>query len=106
MREAPFLKSGSLDGWRVCALLSSTAQLGNVKNKQARAPFRKHKNCIFDEYILNAGKMQTSFLEIVTEKVQHGAHLTDGGRGVKSYLGNAQLQRLLFIKGLPQSGFD
>ena len=100
------MKSGALDGWRVFALLSSTAQLGNVKNKQARAPFRKHKNCIFDEYILNAGKMQTSFLEIGTEKVQHGAHLTDGGRGVKRYLGYAQIQRLLFIKGLPQSGFD
>ena len=45
--------------------------------------------------------MQTSFLEIVTEKVQHGAHLTDGGRGVKSYLGNAQINGALFQEGFP-----
>ena len=94
------MKSGSLDGWRVCALLSSTAQLGNVKNKQARAPFRKHKNCIFDEYILNAGKMQTSFLEIGTEKSATRCPFDRWGAGGQKLFGQCPNTRITFHKGV------
>ena len=63
-------------------------------------------------HILIVGRIQTlcfrlhchsihQNLKIGSEKVQHGAHLTEGGQGVKSYLDNAQIQGLLFIKGLP-----